>query len=96
MTPRDRLQRLLIEHRTAHDPASSEREILAMFEAVRDEYEPDVWMQATWKKARQLKEFHPGAAVVGLLMEKPDGTRALIKHGCVTWPNPHQMIKEQA
>ena len=32
MTPRDRLQRLLIEHRTAHDPASSEREILAMFE----------------------------------------------------------------
>lgn len=32
MTPRDRLQRLLFEHRTAHDPASSEREILAMFE----------------------------------------------------------------
>lgn len=25
MTPRDRLQRLLFEHRTAHDPASSER-----------------------------------------------------------------------
>lgn len=34
MTPRDRLQRLLFEHRTAHDPASSEREILRMFEAV--------------------------------------------------------------
>lgn len=32
MTPRDRLQRLLFEHRTAHDPASSGREILAMFE----------------------------------------------------------------
>lgn len=32
MTPRDRLQRLLFEHRTAHDPASSEREILAMFD----------------------------------------------------------------
>lgn len=32
MTPRDRLQRLLFEHWTAHDPASSEREILAMFE----------------------------------------------------------------
>lgn len=32
MTPRDTLQRLLIEHRTAHDPASSEREILWMFE----------------------------------------------------------------
>lgn len=32
MTPRDRLQRLLFEHQTAHDPASSEREILAMFE----------------------------------------------------------------
>ena len=37
MTPRDRLQRLLFEHRTAHDPASSEREILRMFEAVRSE-----------------------------------------------------------
>lgn len=35
MTPRDRLQRLLFEHRTAHDPASSEREILAMFEAMQ-------------------------------------------------------------
>ena len=32
MTPRDRLQRLLFEHRTAHDPASSEREIIAMFD----------------------------------------------------------------
>lgn len=32
MNPRDRLQRLLFEHRTAHDPASSEREILRMFE----------------------------------------------------------------
>lgn len=37
MTPRDRLQRLLIEHRTAHDPASSEREILRMF----DQYVPN-------------------------------------------------------
>ena len=37
MTPRDRLQRLLFEHRTAHDPASSEREILRMFEAVTQE-----------------------------------------------------------
>ena len=35
MTPRDRLQRLLFEHRTAHDPASSEREILRMFEAMQ-------------------------------------------------------------
>lgn len=35
MTPRDRLQRLLFEHRTAHDPASSEREILAMFEEAK-------------------------------------------------------------
>lgn len=35
MTPRDRLQRLLFEHRTAHDPASSEREILRMFEEAR-------------------------------------------------------------
>lgn len=34
MTPRDRLQRLLFEHRTAHDPASSEQEILAIFEAL--------------------------------------------------------------
>ena len=37
MTPRDRLQRLLFEHRTAHDPASSEREILAMFEAMEEQ-----------------------------------------------------------
>ena len=37
MTPRDRLQRLLFEHRTAHDPASSEREIVRMFEAVTQE-----------------------------------------------------------
>ncbi len=37
MTPRDRLQRLLFEHRTAHDPASSEREILAMFEALEND-----------------------------------------------------------
>lgn len=38
MTPRDRLQRLLFEHRTAHDQASSEREILAMFEAERERW----------------------------------------------------------
>lgn len=31
MTPRDTLQRLLIEHRKAHDPASSEREIVRLF-----------------------------------------------------------------
>jgi hypothetical protein len=37
MTPRDRLQRLLFEHRTAHDPASSEREIVAMFESISSE-----------------------------------------------------------
>lgn len=36
MTPRDTLQRLLIEHRTAHDPASSEREILRMFDGMLD------------------------------------------------------------
>lgn len=35
MTPRDTLQRLLIEHRTAHDMASREREILRMFEAAQ-------------------------------------------------------------
>lgn len=40
MTPRDRLQRLLFEHRTAHDPASSEREILAMFEALEASQPP--------------------------------------------------------
>lgn len=36
MTPRDTLRRLLIEHRTAHDPASSEREILRMFEQIQE------------------------------------------------------------
>ena len=35
MTPREQLQRLLDEHRTAHDPASSRREILRMFEGER-------------------------------------------------------------
>ena len=40
MTPRNRLQRLLFEHRTAHDPASSEREILAMFEALEADRPP--------------------------------------------------------
>lgn len=36
MTPRDHLQRLLIEHRTAHDPASSQREILRLFDEAQE------------------------------------------------------------
>lgn len=36
MTQRDRLQRLLFEHRIAHDSAPSEREILAIFEALEE------------------------------------------------------------
>ena len=50
MTPRDRLQRLLFEHRTAHDPASSEREILRMFEATTPAQtrliDPKCWCEA--------------------------------------------------
>lgn len=42
MTPRDRLQRLLFEHRTAHDPASSEREILRMFDELQKPREQTV------------------------------------------------------
>lgn len=40
MTPRERLQRLLFEHRTAHDPASSEQEILTMFEKMEADRPP--------------------------------------------------------
>lgn len=55
MTPRDRLQRLLIEHRTEHDPASSEREIIAMFEETGRSKEESVFRAARseFKTAKQ-------------------------------------------
>lgn len=67
MTPRDRLQRLLIEHRTAHDPASSEREILAMFEAhCRTSYVDDMTARLRELDARYtalLKAVADGVAM---------------------------------
>lgn len=76
MTPRDRLQRLLFEHRTAHDPASSEREILAMFDDLEsathdltiaymsgryDERTAHTKEQATPAKVRLTDGLGPGA-----------------------------------
>lgn len=56
-------------------------------------YAPTVEMQMTWKKVQSVLECHEGAEVVGVLIETKTG-RALVKGGKVTWPNPHQAIRD--
>ena len=61
MTPRARLQRLLFEHRTAHDPASSEREIVAMFEAM-DNRRQEAALQTIVSESERLGLYDECAA----------------------------------
>lgn len=79
MTPRDRLQRLLFEHRTAHDPASSEREILAMFEAWDQHHEERGPMNATYIEVQAGVRYWEDAIVNG--QEDADGTRIPLRQG---------------